>query len=180
MVRVDTWLLGDNRCNVALCELIRWVARGKPRPQWAAVYQVILNKGILEDVELPKGWKQQMSKQSKKACLDSWKVGQSLGQLGEQQEWSYEHAEACVQQHPNPLMGGMPCEAWSAHIRDKTQAAAEAAGFSSHSAHSAAKWKKRGKGKESTLTKDRHVKRQAELNSISGGGWTISFVKATA
>ena len=66
---------------------------------------------------------------------------------------------------------------WKGYIGDKMQASAEAAGFSSHSAHLAAH-PTRGKGKQSVM--DRAVKRQAELNSISGGGWTISFVKATA
>ena len=55
------------------------------------------------------------------------------------------------------------------------QTAAEAAGFSSHGAHVAstlgAGTGARGKGKEPS--EDRHVKRQAELNSISGGGWTL-------
>ena len=61
---------------------------------------------------------------------------------------------------------------WKGYIVDKKQIAAEAAGFSSHSAHLAAH-PTRGKGKQSVM--DRAVKRQAELNSISGGGWTLEI-----
>ena len=62
---------------------------------------------------------------------------------------------------------------WKGYIVDKKQIAAEAAGFSSPGAHIASTASKRGKGKESVM--DRAVKRQAELNSISGGGWTLQM-----
>ena len=59
---------------------------------------------------------------------------------------------------------------WDDMCHANQQAAAEAAGFSSHGGHSQFSGVKRGKGKESP--EDRDVRRQAELNNISGGGWT--------
>lgn len=83
MVLIDKELLGEKRCNVPLCELIRWVAKGVPRPQWASLYLIATAQELLagmKSVPLPAGWAANMqSSANRTESLTFFYVGQNVG-----------------------------------------------------------------------------------------------------
>ena len=80
MVCIDEQLKGPGRCNVGLCELVRWVAKGVPRPQWASIYLIAVQNRVLDDsVRLPAGWLEGMHKSAAKTqSMKFFVVGQNI------------------------------------------------------------------------------------------------------
>lgn len=88
MMRVDDELKGPDHCNVALCELVRWVAKGVPRPQWASIFLIAVERGVLnESVPLPAGWLDGMHAAAKKTqSMAFFVAGQNIN--GPPEPWT--------------------------------------------------------------------------------------------
>lgn len=64
------WIYSEGGRHAALAELVRWVCKCSPRPQWAAIFWLSVQAGLFEaNMRLPAGWHARLEKAAKGADL---------------------------------------------------------------------------------------------------------------
>ena len=67
------WIYSEDGRYAPQAELVRWICKCRPRPQWAAVFSLSVQAGLFEaDMRLPVGWHAKLEEAARGADLTSF------------------------------------------------------------------------------------------------------------